>query len=217
MGKRPKKAKSSSQVAAVNTITTQAEAEQKCCEWIQDNKDKVLHLYSMMMLGLCNPKVATQAETKSKDFPMPDIPVSKTTLGQVSSKHIISCVKEWHPDASEWINFYGAMFAHELFYFGTHTDERVNVFAPSSPSSTSGTSHWEVGCISLSTPFPHQARPSPGQARGGTGSVAPRGPRTTPWMPSPMRLVGTCAHSQLASRLTAHGSLQTTIPLRTPP
>ena len=86
-------------MAAVNTITTQAEAEQKCNEWIQDNKDKVLHLYSMMMLGLCNPKVATQAETKSKDAPMLDIPVSKTTLGQVSSKHIISCVKEWHPDA----------------------------------------------------------------------------------------------------------------------
>ena len=113
----------------MNNKLTHSEAQQKCIDWIITNPDKCLHLYGMINLGLCEPRAEEKPEkTAAKKVKvMPDIPASKTTLGQVSHKHIMQIVSTWHPDAETWVHAYGPRTAHQLFYFGTASHDRVSV------------------------------------------------------------------------------------------
>lgn len=115
----------------MNNKLTHSEAQQKCIDWIVSNPDKCLHLCGMMTLGLCEPKEAEPEEPTGKKgkkiAALPNIPVTKTTLGQVSHRHIVRVVSGWHPCAEDWVVAYGPRTAHQLFYFATASHEQVSV------------------------------------------------------------------------------------------
>lgn len=119
--------KKKANATGLNTLVTQAQALEKCQEWLENNPDKVLHLYGMMTLGLCDPKKPDDKTGDEEGGSMPPIPKSKSTLGQVSAKHINKCVVEWLPEAADWITKFGGKLAHELFYYSTCTHAKVSV------------------------------------------------------------------------------------------
>ena len=117
-----KGARKAQKCQASNASLTQSQAQQQCIEWINKNPDKCLHLYGMLTMGLCNPPDANADPQK-----MNDIPHSKTTLAQVSSKHIQAVIVDWHPSVSSWLEIYGHQLAHDLLYFGAGCTPTVPV------------------------------------------------------------------------------------------
>ena len=125
-------AKKSSALDSNNSVT-QCEASFKCKNWIDEHPDKVLHLYGMMSLGLCDPKTgagsSTDLATSTKAAGgTRNIPHSKTTLGAVSFSHFRAAMLVLEPKSERWMDDqFGMELAPELFFFATNTNPGMRV------------------------------------------------------------------------------------------
>ena len=124
-------AKKSSALDSNNSVT-QGEASLKCKNCIDEHPDKVLHLYGMMSLGLCDPKTgagsSTDLATSTKAGGTRNIPHSKTTLGAVSFSHFRAAMVALEPKSEKWMDDqFGMELAPELFFFFATTNPAMRV------------------------------------------------------------------------------------------